>query len=738
MAGKKSKKIVIKILLFTILTFCILFVAFITMFFSMTANVKLNREKFINFSKSIVFYDIDGNEVVSENDSVEVTKFDNLPKNLINAFISIEDKRFFNHKGVDVKGLIRATFNNLKTFSFKEGASTISQQLIKNTHLSNEKTLKRKFSEMKLAIALEKKYSKNQILEMYLNSIYFGENCFGITKASSFYFNKAPKDLSLNECAMLAGLVKAPTNYSPLNNFEKCNKRKDIVLKEMYKQKYISKSEFLSNYNLNVKLNLNNSNKKFGYFYLAKKELNEILEEKNIYMDNIKIYTNFDSKLQSNLETCFNELKTDYNKSAIILDKDSKILAYSSNCRELNHQIGSCIKPIIAYGPAVDTNQIEEYSIFLDEKTNFNGYSPSNYANKYLGYITAKEGLAKSSNVVALKILQDVGIEKAKEYVSKTDIALTNKDNSLCLGLGATEKGATLKQLSSAYSIFNNDGYYKSAFCINLIKDEFGNEIYVKKNSAKKVFEKDTTFIVNEMLKETVINGTAKKLKGDVPLYAKTGTVGSEKGNTDAYTISFNSEYIIGAWVGSEKYMNNSVTGGGYPCQLSGKIWEKIYKNKTAPNYLSAPSGVKQILIDKISFEEDHVIELADKVAPKKYTMQFYSKNNFAVNKISSRFSSPTVKNVKTTVNSKGILIELCLAKSTYALVFRDKVSSNNIVFDTKQYDNNSYLDSNVSSKINHYIIVPYTEINGEKYFGKEKNITVKKDDYYESEFWNE
>ena len=738
MAKKKRKNLVWKIVLFSIVTIILFVGIVITAFFSITSNVKLSSDKFINFKKSIVFYDINGEEISSENESGTITNFENLPKNLINAFVSIEDKRFFEHNGIDFRGLFRATFNNLKTFSFKEGASTISQQLIKNTHLTNEKTIKRKLSEMKLALQLEKKYSKNQILEMYLNTIYFGENCFGVTKASSFYFNKKPKDLNLNECATLAGLVKAPSNYSPLSNYEKCNKRKDIVLNEMYKQKYINNSEFLANFNNDIVLNINNSNGNYNYLSLAKKELNEILEYNNVYMDNIKVYTNFDAKVQKDLENSFDSFPTEYNKSAIILDKNSNILAYKSNIRELPHQIGSCIKPLIAYGPSVELNQIEEYSLFLDEKTNFNGYSPSNYADKYYGYITAKDGLAKSSNVVALKILQDVGIEKAKEFINKTDIKLTNNDNSLCIGLGATEKGATLKELTSAYSIFNNDGYYKSASCIEVIKDEFGGEIYSKRNIAKKVFEKDTAFLVNEMLKETVNSGTAKKLKGDIPLYAKTGTVGNYKGNTDAYTISFNKDYIMGVWFGSEKFMNNTVTGGSIPCSMSSLIWQKLYSNKNAPNYFDAPDSLKKISIDKVSFEEDHVVLLADKYAPKKYVKEFYCKKNNNNIKPSSRFSNPKIKSVKTLVNQRGILIELCLTKLTNAIVYKEKISNDNILFDTKILCDTKFLDKDIFNETTTYIALPYVEINGEKHFGKEEKIVVKKDNFLDDEFWLE
>ena len=226
-------KKVFKVFCAIILLVLICIIGVLTYYFISTMNVKLDDEKLINLQQTVTYYDVNLNVFAEEVNGVNITEIEKIPSHTINAFIAIEDKRFFSHKGVDYKGLFRALINNFKSMSFKEGASTISQQLIKNTHLSSDKTLNRKLAEIRLATILEKKYSKTDILEKYLNTIYFGENCYGITNASKRYFDKLPSELSINESAMLAGIIKAPSNYSPFANLDKCIKRKNVVLKEM-------------------------------------------------------------------------------------------------------------------------------------------------------------------------------------------------------------------------------------------------------------------------------------------------------------------------------------------------------------------------------------------------------------------------------------------------------------------------------------------------------------------------
>ena len=207
-------------------------------------DVNLIEKKLINLEQKITYFDHTGQVFAEESGDTIITKSKNIPSYTKNAFIAIEDKRFYNHNGVDYHGVMRAVFNNVKSLSLKEGASTISQQLIKNTHLSHEKTFKRKLKELKLTKQLERKFSKEEILEKYLNTIYFGGNCYGITAAAMHYFDKTPENLNLNESATLAAIIKAPSLYSPITNYEKCFNRKKLVLKEMFNQNYISKTEY--------------------------------------------------------------------------------------------------------------------------------------------------------------------------------------------------------------------------------------------------------------------------------------------------------------------------------------------------------------------------------------------------------------------------------------------------------------------------------------------------------------
>ena len=234
----------LKVVLFITALIFICCLAIVLIFFASFQNYKFDSNNIINPQSKIIFYDCDNKIIDEQSKGISVTEIKDIPIHTQKAFISIEDKRFYKHKGVDYRALLRATINNIKSFSFKEGGSTISQQLIKNTHLTNEKTFKRKFAEIKLAKELEKKYSKDKILETYLNTIYFGENCYGITSASHYYFNKTPSELNVNESAMLAAIVKAPSYYSPFVNSEKAHTRKNLVLKEMLMQNYLTNLEY--------------------------------------------------------------------------------------------------------------------------------------------------------------------------------------------------------------------------------------------------------------------------------------------------------------------------------------------------------------------------------------------------------------------------------------------------------------------------------------------------------------
>lgn len=713
-------------------------------FFAITADAKLDDDKLINLDKTVSYYGRDGELLSEETENKSVTDIKHIPDYVKNAFIAVEDKRFYSHNGIDFHGLSRAMINNLKSFSFKEGASTISQQLIKNTHLSGEKTLKRKLSEIKLSVDLERKYSKDEIMEMYLNTIFFGDNCFGITSAAKHYFSKEPEELTINEAATLAGLIKAPSIYSPTADLQKSNLRKNVVLKAMYEQKYITEAEYTVAKETGITAEYYNSTD-FGYTYLAKKEFNLFAENAGFLSNKFKVYTYYDKKSQNILNENIGEYDST-DKSAVVMDNKSHIIAYCSSCGDIYRPLGSTIKPLLVYAPAIETNTVNSCTIISDEKTEFGGYSPSNYNDKYYGNVSVKISLSKSLNVCAVKLLNYTGIDRSLSYIKKTDIPITDNDNSLCLALGATEKGAKLTQITAAYSVFNNSGMYNSPVCIEKIEDEHGNILYKNKKNETKIFGDDTISVMNDMLKETVQCGTAKKLSfTDMNLYAKTGTVGNRKGNTDAYTISYSEDYIIGVWLGNadNALMDNSVTGGAAPSQISADIWRKIYDSEKNPNPIPLSKDVSEVYVDLISYRELK-IEQAEDIAPKRYKEMFLFKNSNIPTKVSNRFSSPKIEKPKSIVNNNNIVIQLCLTELYNARVYKETDGEKNCVYDSiNEDDKTTFIDTDISPDKNYtYTIVPYYTDGDKHYYGEEIVLpTIKTprinlgDDWWLNEF---
>ena len=362
--------------------------------YAVTSDVSLDESKLKKTAQTIEVYSASGNLVAkkSRSSSGNYIKIENLSKNTKNAFIAIEDRRFYSHNGVDFKRIVGATLENIKSMSFKEGASTITQQLIKNTHLSSEKTVERKLKEIKLAINLERKYSKDQILEMYLNSIYFGRGAYGIEDASQTYFNKSASNLTLNESAMLAGIIKAPNTYSPETNYDLAIERKNLVLKVMKDCGFISQNEY--KINSNSKLNINLSDKTSDYGDYVNAVIKEF-ENSNYFMpygyNVVKIHTYLDETLQKSIA----EKTTNYDEIKIVINSNfSGVTAFYGKYSNLKRNPASCVKPWLVYAPTINDGYVKESSVIDDEEININGYSPKNYNDKYHGPVTVKYALS--------------------------------------------------------------------------------------------------------------------------------------------------------------------------------------------------------------------------------------------------------------------------------------------------------------------------------------------------------
>lgn len=736
-------KTALKVICIILASILIITIGFLIYCLSITKEAKLDTNKLINMEKTISFYDSNNNFLFTEGEDKKVTEICDIPSHVQNAFIAVEDKRFYSHKGVDYKGLLRAMISNIKSLSFKEGGSTISQQLIKNTHLSNDKTFKRKLIEIKLAKQLEKTYSKKQILEKYLNTIYFGDNCYGITSASMHYFDKEPKDLTINEGAFLAGIIKAPSNYSPFKNIEKCNDRKNVVLSQMLKEKYIDNEEYNQYITTDVKpVEQETNNLDYGYNYLVRKELNNIIKDYPFSTGNLKVYTTYDENVQSVIDIALNNDKTECDKSAIIIDIDGKIKGYRSTCGDIFRQVGSTIKPVLVYAPAIENNIVYSCSPILDEKINYSGYSPSNYNDKYYGYVSVKESLSKSLNSCAVKLLNYTGVEKSKSYLKKMNFPFSKNDNSLCIALGATENGARLSTLTSLYTVFLNEGNFALPHTITKVESQNNGIIYQINENKSRIFNEETVHIVSDMLEKTVKSGTAKKLSFiNLPLCSKTGTVGNEKGNFDAYNISYNSEQILGVWYGNKdnSLMDNSITGGTKPTALASSIWSDLYQNKDIPISYKKSDNVCELNVDKIELDEGKNVLLASDISPNRFVIKaLFNKNNLP--KKSSRFTAPILSNTKITLDGMDVKIILDTPEYLNAYIYRLSSDKKELVYDTKNKDKNLFIDKNLASSTEYsYIVVPYYEFSGEIILGEEKEVgKIKTPNIDINNWWND
>ena len=643
---KKIFKSFLKINCFILCTFLALCVSLSVYFFTATKDTKLDMSKFIDATNtSINIYDtnekyIESSTVFDDNNYVKISELNDYT---INAFIATEDRRFYSHHGIDLKRMISAGLNNLKNRKFSQGASTISQQLIKNTHLTQEKTMSRKLKEIKLAIELEHHLSKDEILEQYLNSIYFGNGAYGIENASKTYFNKSARDLTINESALLAGIIKAPSNYDPINKNQASEKRKKTVLKLMQNQGFISEEDYTKNANCSANI-VKNSVKNVNLY--KKMIISEICKNLNISENQMKntsidIITSIDKNANEKISNILQSEKyningTDNNQissAAIIIENNTKnIIAVAgkniSNI-EKKRQPGSCIKPIIAYAPAIENGLINPETIIKDEPINIGGYTPKNANKKYLGNVTVSESLQKSLNIPTVKILSNIGVKNAKNFAEKIGISFNKNDQNLALALGGMTDGITIKQLADAYSTFADNGKFASSNIIKEIKDKNGNILWQDKKIKNQAMKESTSYLITNMLQGTKDNGTTRRLSTfDYQIASKTGTVGiaNELYNQDAYCAVYTSKHTIITWFGENEksgHLPSSVNGSTYPTILAKDILNILYQD-TKPSDFQIPETVVKLPIDTRSQQFNNKIEIAKTNTPERYKKEAY------------------------------------------------------------------------------------------------------------------
>ena len=687
---KKAKKIFKVLFIITIIFVSTLIAGSFTYYQIVTHGISLdtNKLELSTSANSLCIYDSNFNEIKPT--SASYIKLSKLSSDTKNAFICAEDKRFYKHKGIDIVRIGGAIVSNVKSHSFSQGASTISQQLVKNTQLSNEKTINRKLKEFKLTSELEKKYSKDEILELYLNNIYFGNGCYGVENASKHYFNKSASALTLSESALLAGSINAPSVYDIENNPDKAIKRRDLILELMEKYGKITKEQKQKALQEKPNLNISEISGNSALFKNIISEACSILKtsEFNLNSSNYKIYTMFNKKLYNDTKKIIDSTNLDANFDAeiatIVCDnKTHSIVMTSGKSKILNNkwQPGSTIKPILVFAPAIEKGLISPATKLLDNKINISGYSPENADKKYHGFISAKTALAKSYNIPAVKILNELGVEEAKSFAKSIGIEFEKSDNHLALALGGFEKGISPKSILDAYSAFACGGNFeKSTYITKITKN--GKTVFEKQNAEKQVMSESTAFLINDMLTECVKNGTAKRLNDiGFTVASKTGTVGKANSskNSVAYNVAYTPEHTIITMICGDN-LSESVNGATYPTIINKEILSSLYKTNK-PTEFKIPTSVKSIKLDKKSYEENSLVETQNDDG----ISAFFAKSNLPKSEIKpyvlSAINSPNHKPILCfTINTNADFFLIRTHKNKEETVFSSLENNENFI----------------------------------------------------------
>ena len=562
-------------------------------------------------------------------------EYEKIPKNLMNAFIAIEDKRFFEHEGVDWKRTIGATVNYFLKFRNEFGGSTITQQLIKNVTGEDDYSLNRKLQEIFWAVDLESKMSKEEILCSYLNIINLSNGCYGVGAAAKYYFSKDVSELSLGECVAIAAITNNPSYYDLKNNPENNKKRRRLILDEMLSQGYISEEEYNKAYSEKIILNLQNNNGGINTWYvdmvlddvindlIAEKGYTKAYANKLIYTGGLNIYTAMDIEIQTLLEEYYENTQNFYWKNSVKNPQSAMIIIdpytgailgvagaigkkqanrLQSYATDSIRPAGSVIKPLSVYTPALENKKITWSSVYDDTPVNFSNVQnptssdawPKNVTRTYRGLTNINYAIEQSLNTVSIKVLQDVGLNTSFDFLKNklhvesiienqtTDSGklITDKDYA-ALGLGQFNYGVTLLEITNAYSIFVNSGIYSKPRSYYMVTDANGNIVLENEYQGEVVISEENSIIMTKMLQNVVENGTAKSitLKDDIDCAGKTGTT---QNNCDRWYIGYTPYYVAGVWYGYE-----------YPKALSAstnkiciETWDKIM-TKLHQRYIS-------------------------------------------------------------------------------------------------------------------------------------------------------
>lgn len=599
---------------------------FVGMAFVFTVGTGVSLPTLPPPKQATIFYDINQKEFARlyvEN-RVEVP-LNKIPTLLKKAIVDVEDNRFYEHRGIDLRSIARALWVDLRGGGYIEGGSTITQQLARNVLLTQKKAISRKIQEVFLAMSIERNYTKDEILERYLNEIFFGQGAYGVEAAARTFFGKSASELQLHEVALLTGLPKNPSGFSPFTHPLVAKERRATVLDQMVKYGSITPREAASAKDrpLGV-IPLSPQKRRAAYFrdYVIQK-IRGAIDEQTLYTGGYKIYTTLDILAQDAAEQAAASLsggkqdakgvwqpqfaltaidpKTGYIK-AMIGGRD-----YANT--QLNRAVyayrqpGSTIKPFV-YTAALDSRLYTPGSVLRDEPLSYptaegTPWTPHNYDNKFRGAISLREALENSVNMIAIKLVESLGPSQVVDYARRMglkNLVVSGSQNDLnlaSLALGGLTKGVTPLEMAAAYTPLANQGIYVEPVAVLEVKDADGNTIYEDRPHKRIALSEETAYLMTDMMRGVIMRGTGQAALIDRPAAGKTGTTSD---NTNAWFIGFTPDLLAAVWIGNDQQnqplrLNGSIIGSGTAAAIWGRFMRKALA-LTPPSDFVPPAGV--------------------------------------------------------------------------------------------------------------------------------------------------
>lgn len=629
-------------------------------------------EETFRSSETSLVYDANGDliSVLKGEKDMYYLEYEDIPSDVCSAIISIEDKKFYQHHGVDFKGILRAVKAMIENGKVTQGASTITQQLARNIFLTQEKTWERKIEEIFIATEMERIYTKDQILEYYLNNIYFGNGYYGIQAASKGYFNTEVKNLDLSQIAFLCAIPNNPTLYDPVTNMENTLKRRDRILKQMYEDGKISetvyqeakaetmtlerpqsiKNDYVETYTyycatralmkeegFNFKSSFRSAAEKEAY----QEEYDELYEtcNKKLYTEGYRIYTSINLEMQQELQNTIDTTLQDYTEvneegiytlqsAAVCMDNQSGYVKAIVGGRSQDYngytinrayksfrQPGSAIKPLLVYTPILENDYTPESTV-VDAPIED---GPANADKSYAGSMTLRRAVELSKNTVAWNLLEELTPEKGLSYLEKMNFSkLDENDKRLAAALGGFTNGVSPLEMAAGYATIENDGYYREPTCILKITDSDGETILSTKQEETAVYRENATRMMTDILTGVLTNGTGRGLAlSAMPCAGKTGTTNDNK---DGWFVGYTRYYTTSVWVGYDLPKKlDGLSGSTYPGSIWKNFMEKIHEGlgvQEFPGYVSYEKKPQEPAEPDIPEEENQTVDTPEDEQP--------------------------------------------------------------------------------------------------------------------------